>query len=249
MLEKPTIQDEEISNALHTHFGITPSNLTFLPLGYDSAAWVYQVTSAGGQRYFLKVRRGGIHTAAPSLAHYLQQQGMEWVVAPIPTASGHLIAPLETNEDYSLLLYPWLDGRTGMPVEGGLSAEQWMMYGDIVRQLHAARLPAELANGLPVENFVLRHNWGNFIRELGATIEQRTNPIEREFAALWQEHLHEILHIVEQAEFTGNLLRRQPANFVVCHADIHTANLLVTPDGRLHVVDWDRPLLAPKDVI
>src|SRR6185369_14321062 len=27
----------------------------------------------------------------------------------------------------------------------------------------------------------------------------------------------------------------------------HTANVLVTPDDKLYVVDWDQPVLAPKE--
>ena len=34
---------------------------------------------------------------------------------------------------------------------------------------------------------------------------------------------------------------------MLCHADIHTANLLVDPDGALHIVDWDGVMLAPKE--
>ena len=34
---------------------------------------------------------------------------------------------------------------------------------------------------------------------------------------------------------------------VLCHADLHTANLLVEPDDRLLVVDWDGVQLAPAE--
>ena len=34
---------------------------------------------------------------------------------------------------------------------------------------------------------------------------------------------------------------------VVCHADIHTHNVLLDGDGRLYIVDWDETLLAPKE--
>ncbi|MEZ4836015.1 MAG: phosphotransferase [Caldilineaceae bacterium] len=34
---------------------------------------------------------------------------------------------------------------------------------------------------------------------------------------------------------------------VLCHTDIHTANVLVDPGGDLHIVDWDQPLFAPKE--
>ena len=34
---------------------------------------------------------------------------------------------------------------------------------------------------------------------------------------------------------------------VLCHADVHTGNLLLTEDQRLYVVDWDDAMLAPKE--
>ena len=38
-----------------------------------------------------------------------------------------------------------------------------------------------------------------------------------------------------------------PPEFVLCHSDIHAANLLVAADGALYIVDWDEPILAPKE--
>jgi spectinomycin phosphotransferase len=42
--------------------------------------------------------------------------------------------------------------------------------------------------------------------------------------------------------------------FILCHTDIHGGNILISTDGQppvptgnLYVVDWDNPLLAPKE--
>jgi spectinomycin phosphotransferase len=34
---------------------------------------------------------------------------------------------------------------------------------------------------------------------------------------------------------------------VLCHADLHTWNVLVDGDGRLWLVDWDEAILAPRE--
>jgi spectinomycin phosphotransferase len=35
--------------------------------------------------------------------------------------------------------------------------------------------------------------------------------------------------------------------FLLCHADIHTANILITNEQNMFIVDWDDTLLAPKE--
>jgi spectinomycin phosphotransferase len=34
---------------------------------------------------------------------------------------------------------------------------------------------------------------------------------------------------------------------VVCHADLHTGNVLVDERGELHLIDWDEVVLAPRE--
>ena len=33
----------------------------------------------------------------------------------------------------------------------------------------------------------------------------------------------------------------------MCHSDLHPGNLLICADGALYIVDWDNPILAPKE--
>lgn len=246
MLEKPNLSDEKIAQGLRVNYGLAATAIEFLPIGYDADAWAYRITASDGARYFLKLRRGTVHDACAAVARYLEAHGVPEVVAPLPTSAGQLSAP---SEDYALLLFPWIEGRTGMVADGGLSDGQWIAYGDIVRRIHVARLPDDLEAALTREDFTLRHDWGRFARHLSAMLPRQDyeNPYERAFARLWLAHTAEMNQITEQAEHLGKRLRRNPPPFVLCHGDIHTANLLVTPDGALHVVDWDQPILAPKE--
>ena len=45
----------------------------------------------------------------------------------------------------------------------------------------------------------------------------------------------------------GQRLQKYDLEFVLCHADIHTANILLTQEQELFIVDWDDTLLAPKE--
>lgn len=45
----------------------------------------------------------------------------------------------------------------------------------------------------------------------------------------------------------GRQLQSRPFEYVLCHTDIHAANILVSEAGEIYLVDWDGPLLAPRE--
>lgn len=45
----------------------------------------------------------------------------------------------------------------------------------------------------------------------------------------------------------GEACRAQSWKSVLCHADAHVGNVLLEPDGRLHLIDWDAPRIAPRE--
>lgn len=85
MIEKPNLQDEKIIACLSESYGIAVSRIEFLRLGNDSSAWVYRVIASDGKDYFLKVRRGRVDAPSVIIPRFLIEQGIEQVVAAIPT--------------------------------------------------------------------------------------------------------------------------------------------------------------------
>jgi spectinomycin phosphotransferase len=244
MLEKPGIKDETLIAVLRERYGIPAAELEFLPIGHDSNAGVYRVRAHDGTTYFAKVKKGALDEASVMIPRYLKDHGLRQVVAPLHTVAHD---PYTHVDDFALLLYPFIDGSDGMTL--GLTDRQWVEYGTIVRRIHTTRLPAELLAQVPRETFVPNPQWCGIVKALPATIEDRehTGAAERELAAFWKERRAEIRHIVARAEALGRALQASTPEFVLCHADIHTANILVDGDGQLFVVDWDQPTLAPKE--
>jgi len=244
MLEKSNLPEEKIIVALHTDYGITVTKLDFLPIGNDSNAWVYRVGTVDGQTYFLKVKRDAVYAPSVAVPRYLLEQGMSQVVAPLPTQ----IQTMWTSiDDFALLLYPFIEGDNGMAV--GLSDQQWSDYGAVLRQLHTASLSPELLAQLPRETFVPNPKWCGIVKTLLAAIPTNNykDALEKELATFWRAKQGEISKIVARTEALGRLLQQQRMAFVLCHADIHTANLLIDSCGQLFFVDWDQPILAPKE--
>ena len=45
----------------------------------------------------------------------------------------------------------------------------------------------------------------------------------------------------------AEVLKARPFPYVICHADLHPANLIRDRHGHVFVIDWDEVMLAPKE--
>jgi spectinomycin phosphotransferase len=57
----------------------------------------------------------------------------------------------------------------------------------------------------------------------------------------------EIDHLIERARQLASELQSNPLEMVLCHTDFHGGNILISNENKLYIVDWDNPLLAPKE--
>jgi spectinomycin phosphotransferase len=69
----------------------------------------------------------------------------------------------------------------------------------------------------------------------------------QDLATVWHERREAIHTLVDRAEELGRRLAQRPSPFVLCHADIHTNNVLLDAEGQIWIVDWDDTVLAPKE--
>ena len=242
MLEPPDLPDNAILAAVRTSYGIAVASIAFLPIGCDSSAWAYRVQSAEGASYFLKVRKGITNEAGLIVPRYLSDHGVSGVVAPLPTLAQTSWIDLG---DFALILYPFIDGANGR--DGGMNAHNWATYGAVLRQVHTVPLAPDLMRQMRRETFT--PEWGGMTRRLDAHIAERpfSDPVERELAAFWRARRPEIRALLDRAEHLGGRLRAAALPLVLCHADIHTWNVMVDTADRLWIVDWDETVLAPKE--
>lgn len=243
MLERPNLPDEAIRRCLQANYGIAAAAITFLPIGYDATASVFRVDAADGQRFFLKTKNVPVAAAPLAVPHFLRQNGVDAVVAPLTTRTDTLSAPL--GDGFTAILYPFIDGRMGM--DGGLSPSQWTTLGRTLRQIHDAGLSSQLAAHMRREHFVpLKGALAWSLHEEVASAVY-ADPIRADLAEFWRERRAEIEGILRRAEALGRMAEARQPRIVLCHADIHIFNVLVDPAGDLHIVDWDETILAPKE--
>jgi spectinomycin phosphotransferase len=240
MREPPALGDDAIVGAVEASFGIRVAALAFLPVGNDAASWAYRVRAARGQAFFLKVRAGADRVPGAVVPWHLQRLGVPHVLAPLASGTG---APTVRVGGFALALYPMLEARTG--AEGGLSPRQWRQLGAALRQIHAVRPPAELTRLVGREAF--RPSRRELIADLEALLATAGDPPARALARCWRARQSVIDRLVARADDLGRQLARQQFPQVLCHADLHTWNVLVDADEQLWIVDWDEAILAPRE--
>lgn len=243
MREPPKLAADAIAAALLTYYGIAIASLTFLPLGEDSASAVYRIEANDGAVYLLKTRSElGFSAASLAVPRYLHDLGVPHVPAPLLTTSQ---APWIMVNDFALTLYPFIDGRIGGDV--GMSEQHWIEFGRTVKQIHMIQLPADLMPIVPRETYLPPKR--SVVTDLGDAIagQDFTDPAQIELAAFWRSRRDLIRLMVDRADALGARLRDASPPLVLCHADLHTRNVLLEGAAQWWIVDWDETVLAQKE--
>src|SRR2546421_5746074 len=243
MREQPKIPEECLRACLQDHYDLYPVTLEFLPLGLDYHAGVYRVVSEQGTAYLLKVTSRPLYEPRCLVPRYLNDQGITSVVAPIPTRSGALWTKLV---DWTLIVYPFIDGDTSLT---GMTNEQWKEVGTIFQRIHQVMLAPFGLETLRTETFDPTEyaRWARTFEAQHLHSRHDGSGSSRALRADWVAHQSTIHTAVTSLEKLAGVLQRRAGPYVICHADLHAANLLRDPAGHVFVIDWDEVMLAPKE--
>lgn len=242
MLEKPDLQDENISACLQAEYGLPVVQLTFLPLGADLNTAVYRVVAGDETTYFLKLRQGIFDETSVALPKFLGDQGIRHIIPPLPTRTEQLWANLDA---FKMILYPFVEGHNGYEVD--LSDRHWREFGTALKRIHTAQVPPALLKRIQPETY--SPQWREMVKTFLARVEYDAfdDPIALKLAAFLKAKRDEILDLVGRAERLAQALQARSGEFIVCHSDLHAGNFLIDADDALYIVDWDNPILAPKE--
>jgi spectinomycin phosphotransferase len=242
LLEKPDFPDETIVTCVQTEYGLHLAGIIFLPLGADRDTAVYRATTVDGTAYFVKLRSGLFDETSVMLPKFLSDQGVEHIITPLETESGQLWANLDA---FKVILYPFIEGRNGYEVD--LSDEHWIECGATLKRIHCLALPPALRSRIQRETFSPK--WCNLVKTTLTRIETDTfdDPVASDMTAFLQTKRAEALDLVERTEQCAQALRDHSPEFVLCHSDLHAGNVLIAADGSFYLVDWDAPILTPKE--
>jgi spectinomycin phosphotransferase len=243
MREQPNIPEECLRACLQDHYDLYPVTLEFLPLGLDYHAGVYRMVSEQGTPYLLKVKSGSLYEPGCLVPGYLRDQGITSVVAPSPTKNNALWT---RAEDWTVIVYPFLDGETSWT---GMTDEQWKEVGTIFQWIHQVILPPFGFESLRKETFDPTEyaRWVRAFETEHAQARGSGSGSSRALRSSWMAHQPTIHTVVTSLEKLAGVLQSRTLPYVICHADLHPANLLRDHLGHVFVIDWDEVMLAPKE--
>lgn len=241
MLEKPDIPDDAIISRLHAEYDLSIINLTFLPIGADSRTVVYRVTANSGTVYFLKLRKN-FNEVIVLVPLFLQERGIQEILVPYKTKSGQYWADFG---EYKLLLYPFIEGKDGFERE--LTDEHKRLLGTAFKGIHITEIPTDLKKLIRKETF--SSEWREEMRSFLNQVESKTfaDATALKLVEFIKTKQNEILRITKRAEQLADQLQSHTLELVLSHSDIHGGNILIGDTGELYIVDWDDPILAPRE--
>ncbi|SFJ59157.1 spectinomycin phosphotransferase [Paenibacillus sp. UNC496MF] len=242
MRHLPRISEVRLRFNLKKHYDVTPATLELLPLGLDYRSAVYRVVSVQGTAYLLKVTSRPLYKPQYLIPRFLHNQGITGVVAPISTKSGALWTRID---NWTIVVYPFIIGDSSF---NGMSAEQWKKMGTILRRIHQIALPPQEFKSIRRETF----DSTVYVQGIRAIEDQLTrfeggSTLENTLHASWVAHRLTIHDKLTSLEKLARSLKSQTRPLVICHADLHPANLIRNPGGQVFVIDWDEVMLAPKE--
>ena len=144
-----------------------------------------------------------------------------------------------------MILFPFIEGHNGYEID--LSNCHWSEFGTALKSIHTAEVPPALIRRIRQETY--SPQWREILNTFLKRVEDDVfdDPIVEKLAAFLKAKRDEILDLVGRAERLAQALQVRSPELVLCHSDIHAGNVLIDANDTLYIVDWDDPILAPKE--
>jgi len=242
MLHRPDLPDEKIITCLQAEYDQRITQVAFLPLGFGLSTAVYCAVADDKTAYFCKLRRDVFDFSAVELSKFLSEQGIAQIIPPLSTKSGQLWTELG---EYTLIVYPFVEGKNGYEIE--LTDRQWLDFGEALKKVHMAIIPPTLIRKIQKETYTSkwRERCKQFLARLD--LEPSDDPVVIDLATFLHSRRELVLNLISGAESLAPIIATRNLEFVLCHSDLHPGNLFIDGQDNLFIVDWDYPILSPKE--
>lgn len=240
-----SISDKQIIDCLKNHYGINVNALTPLSLGADINACIYKAATIDKSFYFVKIKYAHDHQMSIAVLELLEQEKIPLIIPLIKTKSG---LASQSIEHASLTVQPFIEGVNGFSQM--LTADQWKFLGKSLKKIHEIEIPSAIKMQLRQETFSSK--WCNQVQEQyqifidNPSADIGNDKIAKKVLSFLKTNRHTIQRLVNRAEELAQKCQIDASISVLCHADLHAGNILINGEN-IYIIDWDDPMLAPKE--
>jgi hypothetical protein len=247
------VTDVDVVAALVDGWGRPAPDVEYAAVGYGSHHWH---ATEGGRRWFVTVddldarRRHATESRADvadrlsgalGVARSLQQVGLDFVVAPIPTRGGAVLHPVD--ERFVVARYPFVEGAVHAwgPYPSG---EQRLAVLDRLVAVHHVD-PAVAGSARP-DDFAIPGR--DRLTDALADRDEAWGPGPYAAPArdLLDRHREPLVAVLARYDRLVTQVAARPERGVLTHGEPHRGNTIDTADGVV-LIDWDTVLVAPPE--
>ncbi|MCE5316224.1 MAG: aminoglycoside phosphotransferase family protein [Parachlamydia sp.] len=228
-----------VFSCLANHYHIDVESLTILPIGADRNATLYKAQTRNAS-YFVKIKQGHQDDISVNIVELLSEAGLQETILPIKTIDSQIT---QRMGDFTVIVYPYIIGQDGFKRD--LTDDQWIRLGKAKKQVHEIDVPPPIQKRLRRESYSPK--WREAVRSLYPRLESEPagDDVARQLLKLMQAQVKSIHRLVNGAEELAQKLQDHP--HVLCHSDLHAGNIFIDEKGAFYIVDWDEPIMAPKE--
>jgi len=241
-MARKMLDERQIHDCLKVYYGIDIINLESLSIGADINASVFKANAKDHSFYFVKLKHTSHDEINLAVVELLVQAGISSIIPPLKTKQQQSMLSME---GIALIVYPFIKAQDGF--SHSLSDKQWYQFGNTLRQIHDLEVPIAIQQQLRKENYSPKYR--QIVRSLYEQFNMslvKDDIAEKLFVYLRQEQ-KTIMHLVECAENLAQKIQSLNPKYVLCHSDIHAGNVLINDNDTIYIVDWDEPIMAPKE--
>lgn len=239
MITEPNIARSELIQLLSEKYPIQVSALTFLPKG--EVSWVYVVECTDGNKYLLKIHKAKVLPIErfKLLQDLHEKAGINGLTYPQPTKDGQLQTEIL---GYPSVLFNYIEGKTAL--ESKPTNEEYEKFGALLAQVHQAVTTVDY----PVKETFDIPTKDDYLKVLShLELDTEDEGVKKEAFDTLQTLRSRLKEELVKLESLQSQLRNSNIDFVLCHGEPSPGNIMVGEDGEVYLIDWDEPIVAPKE--
>ncbi|AOW51883.1 TPA: aminoglycoside O-phosphotransferase APH(9)-Ia [Legionella pneumophila subsp. pneumophila] len=235
------IPDQHLIALLKVYYGIDIHTVQLIVGGADMNAFGYKADSESNS-YFVKLKYGHHDEINLSIIRLLHDSGIKEIIFPIYTRDTKLFQQID---HFKIIVYPFINAPNGFTQN--LTEKQWHQLGKVLRQIHETSVPTAIQQRLRKETYSPK--WREMVRSFYNKIgfDDSDDQITTDFKTFFNQNIDSIHRLVDSSEELSKKIQPDLDKYVLCHSDVHAGNVLVVNEESIYIIDWDEPMLAPKE--